>query len=79
MQGRAFVAMGERWVVEEDEPVAVTYPTYRSYVSESVGSYTIVFRSPISQKRRYADWHNPLDMCDVEDLQIMFAASRAGR
>lgn len=79
MRGRSFVALGERWIVEEDAPVAVTFPTYRSYVSESVGSYTIVFRNPISQKKRYAEWHNPLDMCDIEDLQLMFASSRARR
>lgn len=77
MQGKSFVAMGERWIVEEDEAVPLNVPTFRSYVSESVGSYTIVFRNPISQKKRYADWHNPLDMCDIEDLQLMFAGSRA--
>ena len=69
--------MGERWVVEQDVPVPLTFPTYRSYVSESVGSYTIVFRNPVSQKKRYAEWHNPLEMCDIEDLQLMFAGSRA--
>lgn len=71
--------MGERWIVEEDEAVPLNFPTYRSYVSESVGSYTIVFRNPISQKKRFADWHNPLEMCDVEDLQLMFAGSRPRR
>jgi hypothetical protein len=71
--------MGERWVVEEEAPVAVAYPTFRSYISETVGSYTIVFRDPVSQKKRYAEWHNPLEMCDIEDLQIMFAGSRARR
>ena len=80
MQGKTFVSGGERWrVTEEEAPVMAAFPTYRSYVSESVGSYTIVFVHPISHKKRYADWHNPLGMCDIEDLQIMFADSRAHR
>ncbi|TFG65294.1 MAG: hypothetical protein E4H28_04370 [Gemmatimonadales bacterium] len=80
MQQKTFVAGGERWsVTEEEAPVMATIPTYRSYVSESVGSYTIVFVHPISHKKRYADWHNPLSMCDIGDLQIMFAESRVRR
>lgn len=78
MQGKTFVTGGERWNVEEEEqeaPVVAAFPTYGSYQSESVGSYTIVFVQPISRKKRYADWHNPLSMCDIEDLQIMFEAS----
>ena len=79
MPGKTFVARGERWRVEEEAPVAVTFPTYRSYTSESVGSYTIVFVHPISHKKRYADWHNPLSMCDIEDLQMIFEESRTRR
>jgi len=79
VRGRSFVALGERWIVEEEAPAAVTYPTFRSYVSESVGTHTVVFVHPVSRKKRYAEWHNPLDMCDIEDLQLMFAGSRARR
>ena len=78
MQGKTFVAGGERWNVEEQAvPAVAVFPTYGSYQSESVGSYTIVFVHPVSHKKRYADWHNPLSMCDIEDLQIMFEGSRA--
>jgi hypothetical protein len=79
VRGKLFVTGGERWGVEEEAPAVATFPTYGSYTSESVGSYTIVFVHPISHKKRYADWHNPLSMCDIEDLQIMFAASRTRR
>ena len=80
MQHKTFVVGGERWsVTEEEAPAMATFPTYRSYVSESVGSYTIVFVHLATRKTRYADWHNPLNMCDIEDLQIMFADSRTRR
>ena len=79
MSGKTFIVGGERWSVEEEAAIVANFPTFRSYVSESVGSYTIVFVQPISQKKRYADWHNPLSMCDIEDLQIMFAESRTRR
>lgn len=78
--GKTFVTGGERWGVEEQEsPVVAVFPTYGSYQSESVGSYMILFVHPISRKKRYADWHNPLSMCDIEDLQIMFEGSRTRR
>ena len=82
MQGKTFVAGGERWNVEEEATAAAAaavYPTYGSYQSQSGGVHTIVFVHPISQKKRYADSHNPLNMCDIGDLQIMFAGSRALR
>ncbi len=81
MKGKTFVTGGERWSVEEEEqvPAIATFPTFGSYTSESVGSYTIVFVHPMTQQKRFAEWHNPLNMCDIEDLQIMFAESRARR
>jgi hypothetical protein len=82
VQGKSFVSGGERWNVEEDATAATAvavYPTYGSYESQSGGTHTIVFVHPVSQKKRYADWLNPLSMCDIGDLQIMFAGSRTRR
>lgn len=82
MQTKTFVAGGERWTVEEAEiqaRAAAIFPTYGSYRSQFAESYTIVFVHPLSMKKRYADWHNPLSMCDIGDLQILFAGSRAQR
>ncbi len=82
MQGKSFVSGGERWMVEEDATDATAvavYPTYGSHQSQYGGAHTIIFVHPVSEKKRYADWHNPLSMCDIGDLQIIFAGSRARR
>ena len=76
---RIVVVRGDRWTVQEDEPVDLGIPTYRAYKSETAPYHKIVFVHPVSHKRREAEWHNPLEMCDTEDLQIMFEGSRPAR
>lgn len=76
MRGNTLVVRGERWRVEEGASVAATVPPFATYLSETPAAYRIVFVHCATGRKRYADWHNPLDMCDIGDLQIMFGGSR---
>jgi hypothetical protein len=76
MDARIIVFGGERWIVEEGSPAGIGADESNSYVSETADSYTIVFVHAITREKRQANWHNPLDQCTVEDLQIMLEAAR---
>lgn len=76
MESHIFVTNGERWRVEAGSVAEVGVGAKGSYVSETPQSYKISFVQPFTKRRRQADWHNPLSQCSVEDLQIIFEASR---
>ncbi|MFW6084697.1 MAG: hypothetical protein ACODAA_05735 [Gemmatimonadota bacterium] len=76
MRSKTFVVRGDRWIVEEEAPVTNVRAASSGYVSETPAMYRIVFVHAATGRTRSAEWHNPLDMCDIEDLQIMFADSR---
>ena len=78
MRSKIFVVDGDRWIVEQEVPVTTAFLASSTYVSETPALYRIVFVQAATGRTRCAEWHNPLDMCDVEDLQIMFADSRQG-
>lgn len=76
MRSKTFVVDGDRWIVEEEAPVTTALAASTTYVSETPAMYRIVFVHAATGRTRCAEWHNSLDMCDIEDLQIMFAGSR---
>lgn len=79
MPRKTFVIDGERWIVEEGARVTPRFAMTSGYVSETPSKHQIVFVHAATGRKRCAEWHNPLAMCDIGDLQIMFADSRKVR